>query len=56
VELDFALDIANQLNIYAYDAYFIASASKYNAMLISLDQQLINAAKSFGIKILEVSK
>ncbi|TDI85197.1 MAG: VapC toxin family PIN domain ribonuclease [Caldithrix sp.] len=56
VQLDFALEIANELNIYAYDAYFIGCASKYSGTLASLDHKLIDAAESFGIKILEVSK
>lgn len=56
IDLEFALELSNQLNIYAYDAYFIACASKYNGALISLDQGLINAAKNFGIKTVEVPK
>ncbi len=54
IDLEHTLEISNQLKIYAYDAYFIACASKYNGALISLDVGLVNAAKNYGIKILEV--
>lgn len=56
VELDYALEISSQLKIYAYDAYFIGCASKYNGTLISLDHGLVNAAGRFGVKTLEVAK
>ena len=56
VELGFALEISNQLNIYAYDAYFIACAFQLGSPLLSLDRQLLRNAQSYGVKVLEVSK
>lgn len=56
IELEEALNLAGQLNIYAYDAYLIRCAVKYNAPLLSLDQGLLNAAKRLSITILEVKK
>lgn len=54
IKLEFALEISNDLNIYAYGAYFIGCASRYNGFLLSLDKRLVNAANNFGIKIIEV--
>lgn len=56
IELEEALNLAGQLNIYAYDAYLIRCAIKYNAPLLSLDQGLLNAAKRLSITVLEVKK
>lgn len=56
VELEESLLIAEKLNIYAYDAYLIASALKNHCQLASLDNGLITAAKSLGVKILEIDK
>lgn len=56
VELEESLLIADKLNIYAYDAYLIVCALKNHCPLITLDQGLIAAAKSVGIKILELEE
>ena len=56
IELDFALEIASKLDIYAYDAYFLCCASQHNSPLLSLDQKLLTAATDIGIKIIEVSR
>jgi predicted nucleic acid-binding protein len=45
VELEETLKIADTLGIYAYDAYLIRCALKYQSPLISLDRNLVNAAK-----------
>ena len=55
VDLNYALEIAKKLNIYAYDAYFIVCALKLNAPLLSLDGSLIINAKKVGVKIEKVS-
>ena len=55
IELSAALEIAENLNIYAYDAYVIGCASKHKAPLVSLDQGLIEAAAKVGVKSKEVS-
>ena len=54
VELEESLNIAQQLNIYAYDAYLIRCALKYEAPLISLDRGLRGYAQQMNINVLEV--
>jgi predicted nucleic acid-binding protein len=54
VELEEALEIAAGLCIYAYDAYLIRCALKYRSPLISLDRNLINAAKEMQARVVEV--
>ena len=56
VELEETLKIANALGIYAYDAYLIRCALKYRAPLISLDGNLVHAAKEMKVKVMEVRK
>jgi predicted nucleic acid-binding protein len=53
VELDQVLRIAHTHDIYAYDAYLIRCAVKYNAPLLSLDRGLIAAARAQGVRVLE---
>ncbi len=55
VDLVQAVELAAQLNIYAYDAYIIACAINQNCPLLSLDAGLIRAAKAVGVDILEVT-
>jgi predicted nucleic acid-binding protein len=54
VELDEALRIVAESNIYAYDAYLIRCALKYNAPLISLDKELVRVAQDQGATVIEV--
>jgi predicted nucleic acid-binding protein len=54
VELDEALRIAAESNIYSYDAYLIRCALKYNAPLISLDKELVKVAQENGASVIEV--
>ena len=54
VSLSETLKLAAELNIYAYDAYLIRCALKYNAPLISLDKGLVRVAREKGTKVLEV--
>ena len=56
VELEETLKIADALGIYAYDAYLIRCALKYRAPLISLDRNLVHAAKEMKVKVIEVRK
>ncbi|MSP13392.1 MAG: PIN domain-containing protein [Chloroflexi bacterium] len=55
VELEQSLKIADELHIYAYDAYLIRCAQKYHAPLLSLDKSLVALARSMQIEILEYS-
>jgi predicted nucleic acid-binding protein len=54
VDLDRALEIAQGLDLYAYDAYVIACALEHRCSLISLDQDLVAAAGRLQIKTLEI--
>lgn len=49
-----AIEIAHKLKLYAYDAYFLESALRLKIPLLSLDNDLINAAKKLEIEIIEV--
>ena len=55
IELAATLEIADQLSIYAYDAYLIRTAEKYRAPLLTLDKALQHHARSYGVKVLEVN-
>ena len=54
VELEGSLSIADLLGIYAYDAYLIRCALKYNAPLISLDRNLVRFAEQMKAQVIEV--
>jgi predicted nucleic acid-binding protein len=54
VELDQALELAQAVNVYAYDAYVLACAQQHRCALVSLDHGLASAATRLGIKTLEV--
>ncbi len=56
VVLEETLKTADALGIYAYDAYLIRCALKYKSPLISLDRNLINAAKEIKARVIEVAK
>jgi len=56
VEMEETLKIADTLGIYAYDAYLIRCALKYQSPLISLDRSLVNAAKEMKARVIEVVK
>ena len=54
VELETAIELAESLGIYAYDAYFLGCALKHKSALLSLDRGLLDAAEISGIKVSEV--
>lgn len=54
VELEESLRMADALGIYAYDAYLIRCALKYNSPLISLDKDLVRFAKRMRARVVEV--
>jgi predicted nucleic acid-binding protein len=54
VNLTKALEIADKLNIYAYDAYMIACATAHNAPLLTLDKDLKRQAQLLNVRILEI--
>ncbi|MCB8918108.1 MAG: type II toxin-antitoxin system VapC family toxin [Ardenticatenaceae bacterium] len=55
IELAEALQLAHELNLYAYDAYLLRCAIKYSAPLLSLDRGLIHAAQALNAPIIEVT-
>jgi predicted nucleic acid-binding protein len=55
VDLQEALEVAAEFDIYAYHAYIIAAARKQKSSLLALDGGLIHAAKAAGVPVLEVS-
>lgn len=54
VELEETLSIANEHEIYAYDAYLVRCALKYNSALLTLDRKLAQVAQEMHINVIEV--
>ena len=54
IDLGRATELAHLLNIYAYDAFMLAAAERYNAPLLSLDRRCQEAARTVGITVMEV--
>ena len=54
VDLEKAMEIAKEQDVYAYDAYFIVCAQKYRCKLIALDNGLVAAARRARVEIIEV--
>ncbi len=55
INLENALSIALENNIYAYDAYYLDIAMRLGKPLMTLDSRMRGAAAELGLKILEVS-
>ncbi len=53
VDIQQALKIAIEFNIYAYDAYFLQCAKTISCPLITLDKQLKQVALKLNIEVLE---
>ena len=54
VDLAKALEIANALRIYAYDAYMIVCAVDYQAPLLTLDRALARQAQTYNVSVPEI--
>jgi predicted nucleic acid-binding protein len=54
VELEDSLQIVAEFDIYAYDAYLIRCALKYQSTLLTLDQKLARIARTTGVEVVEV--
>lgn len=50
-----ALELAEQLDMYAYDAYILACALDLDAPLLTLDKKLSDAANLIGAQVVEVN-
>jgi len=55
IELERALELSKNLDIYAYDAYMIACAQKHRCPFLSLDSGLLDAGRRAGVETLEVA-
>ena len=55
VELSAAVSLSDQHGIYAYDAYVLECARRYQTPLLSLDGQQLRVARQEGIETIEVS-
>ncbi len=54
INIEKALAIAIENNIYAYDAYFLECAKNLRCSLLTLDRQLKSVCGDLGIKVLEI--
>jgi predicted nucleic acid-binding protein len=54
VDLGTALELADRLGLYAYDAYLMACARGHGAPLLTLDPRLGRTAREAGVQVLEV--
>lgn len=53
IDLQKALKLAIDFNIYAYDAYFLQCAKSLSSPLITLDKRMKQVAKELNIDLLE---
>lgn len=53
VPLQDALELAAHFGQYAYDAYTLECATRYNTSLLTLDRSLRRTADAIGIELLE---
>ena len=56
VQLSDALAVADELAIYAYDAYVLVCARSQRCSMLSLDRSLVEAARRLGLDVLEVNR
>lgn len=54
VELEAAVELAEEFGIYAYDAYILECARRYRTPLLSLDEYQCAVARRMGVEVLEV--
>lgn len=55
IDLSQSLELSEQLNMYAYDAYVLACALNLRSPLLTLDKKLAMKAPSVGVQVLEVA-
>ena len=56
VDLSQSLELSDQLDIYAYDAYVLACALNLRSPLLTMDRRLIEIASLVGARTLEVGE
>jgi predicted nucleic acid-binding protein len=54
IDLESSIKLANELNIYAYDAYLITCTEATKAPLLTLDLTMRRLAQERGLKLVEV--
>ena len=54
IDLSQSLELSEQLDIYAYDTYVLASALNLRLPLLTLDDRLATLAPTIGVQTLEV--
>ncbi len=54
IDLELAVALAERHNVYAYDAYVIECARRYQTPMMSLDRRQCEVARQVGIEIVEV--
>lgn len=54
IDLEQAVKLAKEMNIYAYDAYVLVCALTHKAAILALDGPLAKLAKEKEIKLVEV--
>lgn len=55
VNLKMAVRLAEELDVYAYDAYMIACAQAQNAKLLTLDSGQRDAAEQAGVEVIYIA-
>jgi predicted nucleic acid-binding protein len=56
VDLDLAMQVASDHDLYAYDAYVLVCAREHRCPLITLDRNLAQAAKQARVSVVEVPR
>jgi predicted nucleic acid-binding protein len=54
VDMANALSIAAQVNVYAYDAYFLDCSLRHAAPLVTLDRTLVRASGALGVNLVSL--
>ena len=55
IDLERSLELAANLNLYAYDAYIIQCALNHRSPVLTLDRRLVRSAKRAGAAAIEVT-
>ena len=56
LEIESSVALAERHDVYAYDAYMVECARRYQAPLLSLDRRQCQVARSEGIETIEVEE
>ena len=54
VDIEAAVTLAERHDVYAYDAYLIECARRYQTPLLSLDRRQCEVARKEGVEVMEV--